>query len=533
MKKITFLFAFMIVAFGYSQELPFTFTQDGNPTVHGIVGDVPEVIIANVTDPDDPTNDVLSITGNGSEWDNAQVFFENNLDLSDDNNNTITFRFRNTTDGGVRTHALKFEEGTTSNTELVFTTEDDQWKEISLDFPSGLGNYGKMVIFTDFGVGNAETGTYLIDDIAGPPHVTETPAFNLPVDFSDEFNDVMYAFEDAVATIIEDPDDATNNVLEIAGSGADWDHAQVVLENPIDLSDEANNTITFRVRSTTAGPEEVNEHLFKLEEASSGGPVQLPFTTTGTDWHDIELNFGSGLSSYSKLVIFVDSGIGSSSDVVGTYLFDDISGAVADSEEPEPELPDPADNTACSGISDEAGQGEFTTGYLYSFETTGTSVEITFQLLDDKAGLVAYLWQQTPFTEYPMDNLGDKTFSTTIDDLTIGEEVTYACKFAYAGGLSVTKYFTYEVGDDCTLSTSEFEAAAFKVFPNPTNADWNIESNTTITSITVFDILGNKVSTLKPNATEAKINTSALKSGVYFARVEGLNGTKSVKLIKK
>ena len=487
MKKITFLFALLIGTFGYSQELPFTFTDDGNPTLHGIIGDVPEVIIANAVDPDDPTNDVLSITGSGNDWDNAQVLFANNLDLSDDNNNTITFRIKNTIDGGVRTHALKFENGTGPNTELVFTTEDDQWKDISLDFPAGLGSYGKMVIFTDFGAGNTAVGTYLVDGIAGASHTSTLPEFALPVDFSDDFNDLMLG-GDTVVSIVADPDDATNNVLQVIGSGGDWDHAQATFATPIDLSDEDNNTMRFRVRSITAGPEEVNDHLFKLEQATAGGDVQLEFSTTGTDWHDIELNFGSGLSSYGKLVLFVDSGLGNSAAVVGTYLFDDILAPGADTEEPDPE---PVVNTDCAGQTDEAQQGEFIEGYNYSFVTTGTDVEFTFQLIDDKAGVVAYLWRQAPFAEFPMDPLGDKTFSATQSGLTVGDEVTYACKFAFAGGQAVTKYFTYEVGDECTLSTVDFETTAFKVFPNPTKNNWNIESNTTINSITLFNILIN------------------------------------------
>lgn len=532
MKKFNFLFALLIVAFGYSQELPFTFTDDGSPTLHGIVGDVPEVIIANAIDPDDPTNDVLSITGSGGEWDNVQVVFEYNLDLSDDENNTITFRFKNTADNGVRTHALKFEHETGLGAELEFTTEDDQWKDISLDFPSGLGNYGKMIIFTDYGAGNTAAGTYLIDDIAGGSHITVIPEFSLPVDFSDEVNDLMYG-GGTLVSIVEDPDDATNNVLEIIGDGSDWDHAQVNMAIPIDLSDDDNNTMRFRVRSTTAGPEEVNEHLFKVEQGDVGGDKQLGFTTVGTDWHDIELNFGPGLSSYSKLVIFVDEGLGSSAGVAGTYLFDDIL-EPGFSETVDPGYPDPADNTDCAGISDEAGQGSFTTGYLYSFVTTGTEVEITFQLLDPyKEGVVGFLWKEAPFEEFPMTNLGNKTFSTTISGFTIGEEISYACKFAYTGGQSATIYFTYEVGDDCSLGIVEFEPSTFKVFPNPTKNNWNIESNTTISSITVYDILGKQVRALKPNATEARIDSSSLKSGVYFARVEGLNGSKSVKLIRE
>ena len=415
MKKITLMFTLLAMSYGYSQDnLPYDFGTVAAPTTHGLVGDPNDPItVENAVDPDDANNSVLSITGNGSEWDNAQVNFANNIDLSDDNNNTITFMFKNTANDGVHTHALKFEAGSGPDTELTFTTEDDQWKSISLDFPAGLGNYSKMVIFTDFGVAGP-AGTYLIDDIAGASHLTVVPEFMLPVDFSDEVNDQMFGGDNAVVNIITDPDDAGNNVLEIVGSGQEWDNAQVVFASPLDLSDDANNTMRFRMRSTTADAAEVNEHLFKFEQPTSGGDQELTFTTTGTDWTDIELDFGPGLSSYGKLVIMVDWGGGPSATNVDTYLVDDIM----------------------------------------------------------------------------------------------------------APGPTV-------------LSVDDFESSSFKAYPNPTNGDWNISGNTMINKIAVYNVLGKQVIALEPNTNETVINASSLNSGIYFARIEGQNGIKTIKLIKE
>ncbi|WP_178987467.1 T9SS type A sorting domain-containing protein [Winogradskyella schleiferi] len=83
------------------------------------------------------------------------------------------------------------------------------------------------------------------------------------------------------------------------------------------------------------------------------------------------------------------------------------------------------------------------------------------------------------------------------------------------------------------LSTEEFASTNFKVYPNPTQTNWNIESNTTITSISVYDILGKRVSTLTPNTNDIEISTENMQSGIYFARIEGANGSKTVKLIKE
>jgi hypothetical protein len=85
-------------------------------------------------------------------------------------------------------------------------------------------------------------------------------------------------------------------------------------------------------------------------------------------------------------------------------------------------------------------------------------VKITFELLDtDKTGVVAYLWKQTPFTETPMTNVSGKKFSSTITGQTAGSTINYAVKFAYAGGMSVTKYYSYVVGDACiSLGVTDF-----------------------------------------------------------------------------
>lgn len=110
-------------------------------------------------------------------------------------------------------------------------------------------------------------------------------------------------------------------------------------------------------------------------------------------------------------------------------------------------------NTNCSGTDSDAQQGAFAIGYNYSFVTSGTSVTFTFELLDtDKTGVIAYLWKESPFGETPMEPISGLTFSKTITGLTIGSTISYACKFAFAGGLAVTKYLNYEVGDDCVVS---------------------------------------------------------------------------------
>jgi len=103
---------------------------------------------------------------------------------------------------------------------------------------------------------------------------------------------------------------------------------------------------------------------------------------------------------------------------------------------------------AVTGSSTEntPGQGSaFTNGYDYSFSTEGTSVTISFTEKENYSGLVAYLWNQTNgFVETQMTVSGH-TASITLTDQTPGNTLTFSCKFAFSGGMSVTKQFTYTV----------------------------------------------------------------------------------------
>ncbi|GEM_PF-1109190 len=126
-----------------------------------------------------------------------------------------------------------------------------------------------------------------------------------------------------------------SDVLEITGAVADWDNAQVTFASPIDLSDDANNTLRFTIQSTTAAMNEVHQHGVSFQ--GGGGAIEMNFQTVGTDVLNVELNFGANLGSREKMVIFTDvgdfgaqSGTGGQSGtptpgLSGTYIIDNIS----------------------------------------------------------------------------------------------------------------------------------------------------------------------------------------------------------------
>lgn len=184
----------------------------------------------------------------------------------------------------------------------------------------------------------------------------------------------------------------------------------------------------------------------------------------------------------------------------------------------------------CTETSIEAQQGAFSTGYKATFQTVGNTVTVTFELLDtDKAGVVAYLWQQTPFSETAMDNVSGLTFSKSLNNQTLGQDITYAVKFAFAGGLAVTKYFTYTVGDNCVLGIENTQWSEFvTLYPNPSHNVVHIDSKiATISKIEIYSVLGSKV--LETEETEIYVEN--LSEGLYFVKIHTGNKSMTKKLI--
>jgi beta-glucanase (GH16 family) len=187
----------------------------------------------------------------------------------------------------------------------------------------------------------------------------------------------------------------------------------------------------------------------------------------------------------------------------------------------------------CDGTATEATQGAFSTGYKYSFETLGTDVKINFELLDtNKAGVVAYLWKQSPFSETQMSNVSGNIFTKTITGQTIGSTINYACKFAFAGGLSVTKYFSYVVGSSCSLGIDTVSSSNQFCYPNPFDNVLQLQLQDNQNQIIITDIQGRTIIEAEVKAT-SKIDMSAFKSGVYFLKIKNTFGIQDLKIIKK
>lgn len=569
MKKIAQLVLLLSISMSFGQSFPIDFSDP----LDDMFGDGCTFELTT-----DAANDVGSIIGGGELFDNAQLALAENLDLSNDANNTITFRIKPAADYGTRTHLLKFENGTGPNTELPFTTTaGTAWQDISIDFPGGLGDYGLMVLFTDFN--NNEVGTYLIDDFEGGTNVTPPPppAAEFPIDF-ETADDTFICFDCAFSIV----DDAGNQVGSVTGGGLEFDTAQLNLASLLDLSDDANNTITFRIKPVNGTGS--GSHLLKFE-GGSGPNTELPFTTTGTDWQDISLDYPAGLGNYDLVVLFTDF----NNTGIDTYLIDDFAGGTNITPEPDLETPSPTPTTPDAEVLSVYGDtGGFTNIWVsdYSFgETTVVDTDpsaVVNNTLKMDFSVAGYGEGTEPGTVTDVSAYGYFHFdywtseATQIRMILIEEDgavqeyfyelptqepftfntwtsVDIPLTFFTAQGFSLDKFFQYKIGTlsdldtgivyfdnlyfsvnpGTSLSVEDFDIANTSVFPNPTTNNWTIKGIQNIESIQVYDILGKQVISLTPNSDEVILDASHLNIGLFFAKINTSNGSETIKLIKK
>ena len=187
----------------------------------------------------------------------------------------------------------------------------------------------------------------------------------------------------------------------------------------------------------------------------------------------------------------------------------------------------------CGSIDTQASQGSFSLGYKYNLETIGTDVKITFELLDkDKVGVVAYLWKQSPFSESQMTNVSGTIFTQTITGQTLGSTINYACKFAFAGGLSVTKYVSYVVGSSCSLGIETVSDFQQTCFPNPVENNLNLRLKDDKNKIVLLDNTG-RILYENLVSSDYVLDMIRYPSGMYILKINNSGGLQEIKIIKK
>ncbi|QYJ68049.1 GEVED domain-containing protein [Flavobacterium litorale] len=83
------------------------------------------------------------------------------------------------------------------------------------------------------------------------------------------------------------------------------------------------------------------------------------------------------------------------------------------------------------------------------------------------------------------------------------------------------------------LSDGIFDINSFNYYPNPVKDVLTIQHSSDITSVSVFNMLGQQVMVKQPNTTDAKLDMSALSDGTYIVTINADKTVKTIKVVKK
>jgi hypothetical protein len=125
---------------------------------------------------------------------------------------------------------------------------------------------------------------------------------------------------------------------------------------------------------------------------------------------------------------------------------------------------------------------------------------------------------------------GWQTKVYSLDDYE-GEYVRVKITDTWTSGDYYIGFDNFYIGQD--LSSPSFDKSALKVYPNPTKNILYVNYNQEISNVEIYNLVGQRVAAITPNANEGQVDMSNLASGAYFVKVTSNNTTKTVKVIKE
>ncbi|WP_188405813.1 T9SS type A sorting domain-containing protein, partial [Psychroflexus salis] len=86
---------------------------------------------------------------------------------------------------------------------------------------------------------------------------------------------------------------------------------------------------------------------------------------------------------------------------------------------------------------------------------------------------------------------------------------------------------------DAVVSTIDFDSANFSYYPNPVKTSITIDATNNVEEIEVFNMLGQRVITQRPNQTNPRLEMGNLEAGVYLMKVSINGASKTFQVIKE
>ncbi len=464
----------------------------------------------------------------------------------------------------------------------------NEWTELSFAFTGAASDtYDKIVIFPDFS--STTANTFYLDDIQGPAYSGAPAPKPLEArDIQDNFENDGYStimdwkFQDPEMldiTIVEDPTNAENHVMDYARSGNfEWTNAQFVLNFRMDLSERnVFETRAYFPSTNDYGDQLTKTLAIKLQNSLLGGDAwttqtEIKLEVTDLDqWVDLVFDFSAIADSVNYDQVVVQFG-GEGHTVPGTFYLDDFK--LMGGAGPKPLLAtDVQDNFEDDGYStmhgwkfqdpemlditvveDPVNAGNHVVDYARSgnFEWANAQVIIDHRMdLSERNRFEMKVYfpstnnydeQLTPTAALKLQNslMGGMAWSTqteiklevtefdawvtlTFDFSAIADSVNYdqiVVQFGGEGHFVPAQFYFDDIVLLGATSIAEYDVQEFSVYPNP--AKDRIILGQEFSEIRIYDISGKEV--MNVNQPKGTLNVVELRSGMYIIRASGTEG---------
>ncbi|MBU2928615.1 T9SS type A sorting domain-containing protein [Winogradskyella psychrotolerans] len=272
---------------------------------------------------------------------------------------------------------------------------------------------------------------------------------------------------------------------------------------------------------------------YSIYEGTCGSFTEV---TTSCNTNSEQIVLLDSSSTYYVMVQSSQVGEGITFDLCVTELppaqaNSDCSGAISFNESP-----DSAGANRISGNLDNAyysPEGACSSSYAslwYEFTPSITGV-YNFELIRT-SGSAYYTVYDSNVCSTDLDYLGgdiNSCFESGTDSGPVEAGTTYLVSIQ-ASSAAEFEFFAYP---DPALSLASNEVDSFKYYPNPVKNELTVEAKTSISQISIHNIVGQKVKGMTPNSLTTTVDMNELNTGVYFVTVQINSSVKTFRVIKE
>ena len=188
------------------------------------------------------------------------------------------------------------------------------------------------------------------------------------------------------------------------------------------------------------------------------------------------------------------------------------------------------------------------TGFVYQFPANATLGAGLCVIIASNATLFQSKYGFAPFGEFTrqLSNSGEKlvlsdAFGNLVDYVEYSDDIPWPSadgngSYLMLAGLTLDNSLPESwTASNNIITSTEAPAAGinFTIFPNPVRDMLSISSDTEISSISLYDLRGNRIIVQRCNDSLCTVDVSGLVSGTYIVRVFTAAGSRAVQFVKE